>query len=277
MGNGSSLDANYQVQHKIGLHVENTGFHRFSITAPEEGTFGQVRRCVDLKSHEARAVKTVPKTNAERRKIVLNEIQIMKEVAGKHANILRYIEHFEQSSHFDLVFEWCDRGTLEDSAKNGNLSMNSAASYFAKLLDALAFLKQVGILHRDVKPSNILLTTEQKDASVNCRLGDFGSACKHDAAQPLFEAAGTPGYFAPEELILPKGYGYSFPVDIWGAGVTLYMMLFKGVHPFLSGDYVQSQLVMEADYKVGWMNISSSSAVSLLSWLLLLAHGRGLM
>jgi serine/threonine protein kinase len=268
MGNISSVHGHYQVQENIAYHVEKTGFVRSDIAAPEEGTFGQVRRCVDLKTHEARAVKTIPKTTSERRRLVLNEIEMLKAVSGKQENVVRYVEYFEQRSHFDIIFEWCDSGTLEKLAKSGSVSMKSAAFYFVQLLDALGFLKKSGVLHRDIKPSNVLLASGLGEHYA-CKLSDFGCACKHEASKKIQEPHGTPAYVAPEVLILPKGDGYSFPADMWGAGIILYVMLFKGHHPFQNGADVDPQLARTSSYQLGWMNVWSPGAASLITWLLL--------
>ncbi|CAI5463183.1 unnamed protein product [Closterium sp. Yama58-4] len=95
-----------------------------------------------------------------------------------------------------------------------------------QVLSVLAHCHQHGIVHRDIKPENILLKTQQSLS--DCRVIDFGiAAIVKPGAKPLTEFMGSPYYVAPEVV---EG-SYSFPADIWSAGVVLYVML-AGVPPF---------------------------------------------
>jgi len=161
----------------------------------------------------------------------------------------------------NLIFEYCAKGSLGDLMElNKPPSEGVAASYLSQLLSALAFLEDLEILHRDVKPDNLLLKDE-----LTLKLADFGSGCF--CTQPLRHAEGTPSFWAPEQHLLPRGKGYSFPVDTWATGVTMYMLLFNGRHPFEDKGAISRQLIFRGQIDVGWL--TSSGASDLLRWLLM--------
>lgn len=138
---------------------------------------------------------------------------------------------------------------------------SEAATMISDLLNALNYLHRLNIVHRDVKLENLLVFYE----TINCqkmsrdisndlhsynfnnqlrqyrrrvKLADFGLAVEIKNNEKLFTVCGTPTYVAPEILL---EVGYSFPVDIWAAGVILFILL-SGLPPFLSDENDQAQL-----------------------------------
>jgi serine/threonine protein kinase len=112
----------------------------------------------------------------------------------------------------------------------GAMREDTAASFTAHALSGLAFLHAHGVMHRDVKPANLLVTV-----CGTVKLGDFGSACVLDREGGRARGiAGTPNYMAPEMLRIvnpaegPLGCGdgsYDCKVDVWSLGMTLVEML----------------------------------------------------
>merc|ERR1712196_76301 len=100
-----------------------------------------------------------------------------------------------------------------------------ARSTILLLLDALAHIHDHKIAHRDLKPENLLLKSKRNDTEL--KIADFGFAVVTDGDN-LNQMCGTPGYVAPE-ILLGKNYGMA--VDIWAAGVILYILL-GGYPPF---------------------------------------------
>lgn len=250
----STVEGRYDIQYK------RFGRER----AAGSGATAEVRPCTDMLTHELRAVKSIDKTDWSTRGHVLEEIKMLKAVSGKHPHIINFLEYYEEWSTMNLIFEYCPCGTLEEAIQGESLKVageNGSAPVAHQLLDALAFLRESSILHRDVKPANILL---MKDGAT-LKLSDFGVACY--CAEPLTSCEGTPAFFPPEVLQLPRGKGYSFPMDAWAAGVTLYMLLFQGKHPFLDGGSISKDMLRRGDFDVGWL--TSHYAQDMLEWLLM--------
>ena len=102
------------------------------------------------------------------------------------------------------------------SGANALISETSAKYWISELLDVLSYLHEKGIMHRDVKPENLLIT-----ASGHVKLCDFGFA-KHIGFGRTYTNCGSPEYVAPE-IILNKGHG--LPADSWSFGVTMYEII----------------------------------------------------
>ena len=131
-----------------------------------------------------------------------------------------------------LVVEFLAGGTLEDRLRDGPLAPVQAASVVARLADALAALHEKGVLHGDVKPSNIGFTAEGSP-----KLLDFGLAHAVDDAATV---GGTLPYLSPEVL---AGRPAEEADDVWSLCVVLYEMV-SGRHPFAGGaiEEVQSRI-----------------------------------
>jgi calcium-dependent protein kinase len=103
-----------------------------------------------------------------------------------------------------------------------------AAWIVKRMLRAIAFLHQNGIVHRDVKPENFLYESRHEEAEL--KLVDFGLSCKYKTEthhKVLHSIVGTPYYVAPE--VLKSQYGPQ--CDVWSVGVIMYLLL-CGQYPF---------------------------------------------
>ncbi|GFR43980.1 hypothetical protein Agub_g5124, partial [Astrephomene gubernaculifera] len=146
-----------------------------------------------------------------------------------------------------IVMEWAEGGDLGSllqtlSARRGPcmdpsrerllMSEASARFYVACLLEALTFLHTRGLLHRDVKPANLLISSDGR-----AKLGDLGMVCHLDKEGCAAGRAGTPNYMAPEVWAYgsgPKYQSYGVTVDLWSVGVVLHELLtghLPGAHP----------------------------------------------
>jgi serine/threonine protein kinase len=138
-----------------------------------------------------------------------------------HPNIVPVFEADVQDLHPYLVFEYVPGQTLTDLlAKQGAMPAVEAADLMSDVLDALAVAHAAGVIHRDVKPSNILV-----DDSGRARIMDFGIAAPvQDASRKDGKQApaGTPGYMAPE---VAQGGAVTAAVDVFSAGMVLAEML----------------------------------------------------
>jgi serine/threonine protein kinase/Tfp pilus assembly protein PilF len=145
----------------------------------------------------------------------------------------------EGSCYFSMKF--VDGGQLDEVAKRQPISPRNAAELIAKLARTVHYAHEHGILHRDIKPGNILLDTKGEP-----HLTDFGLARlleKKSTVTNTMDVLGTPSYMAPEQARGDQGAAVSSPprdggltraVDVYGLGAVLYQLL-TGQPPFAGG------------------------------------------
>ncbi|XP_052179880.1 phosphoenolpyruvate carboxylase kinase 1 [Diospyros lotus] len=207
-----SLKNDYQVSEEIG-----------------RGRFGAVFRCTSTASAHSFACKSIDKRHLSDpvdRQCLDREPKILHLLSG-HPNILRLHAVFDDPNFLHIVTDLCDSDDLYARLTAArSFSEPAAFALFQPLISALAHCHRVGVAHRDIKPDNILF-----DSGGKLKLADFGSAewffCAGER-RPMRGIVGTPYYVAPEVL---AGRDYSEKVDVWSAGVILYILL-AGVPPF---------------------------------------------
>ncbi|XP_078433000.1 phosphoenolpyruvate carboxylase-related kinase 2 [Wolffia australiana] len=212
-----------------------------------QGKFGSVRLCINRATGDEFACKTLPKNGEE---TVHREVEIMQHLSG-HPGVVTLMKVYDDSDSVHLIMELCSGGRLLDHiAREEMHSEQKAAQLMKELVLVIKYCHDMGVIHRDVKPENILLT-----ASGRMKLADFGLAVRVTKGQKLSGVVGSPAYVAPEVL---SGH-YSAEVDIWGAGVLLHLLL-VGALPFL-GDSLESIFqaikTSELDFSSGrWGSVS---------------------
>src|SRR5262249_23218362 len=146
----------------------------------------------------------------------------------RHERCVRAYDVGHDSSHVYIAYEYVPGRTLREALRTGTLSDEDAVEVAAQLLDALAHAHRTGIVHRDVKPSNVLVEDREGDLAV--RPLDFGLA-QFDGADTLTAVGDVPGtlaYIAPERL---EGGEATPQSDVWSVGVLLWEIL-SDRHPF---------------------------------------------
>lgn len=127
--------------------------------------------------------------------------------------------------------------------KRRTLKEEVAKSLFKQLVTALSYCHQKGIVHRDIKLDNLLLTIDGQ-----VKICDFGVSKQTKPGEVMTERCGTPAYIAPE-VLQEKGYS-GCKSDLWSAGVVLYAMLYGSV-PFKANNMAELQDQIRAgDYKL---------------------------
>eukprot|EP00929_Paragymnodinium_shiwhaense_P020312 TRINITY_DN13585_c1_g4_i1.p1 TRINITY_DN13585_c1_g4~~TRINITY_DN13585_c1_g4_i1.p1 ORF type:complete len:643 (-),score=136.71 TRINITY_DN13585_c1_g4_i1:109-2037(-) len=191
------------------------------------GRYGQVRKCRNLQTGQIRAVKTMSKAEASSSRLrMLQEIEVMK--ALEHPNITRLFETFEDEQNLHLVMELCSGGELFDRIlQTGHFTEKETKLVMRQLLGALAYMHDGSILHRDVKPENILLTEGLDWHAAIIKLADFGVARRLQPGCVATTRVGTPHYIAPQ--VIARCYNQA--CDVWSAGVLMYVLL-CGYPPF---------------------------------------------
>ncbi|XP_072582505.1 serine/threonine-protein kinase DCLK3 [Vulpes vulpes] len=200
-----------------------------------DGNFAVVRQCRHRQTRQAYAMKIIDKAKLRGKEdMVDSEILITRSLS--HPNIVQLHEVYETEGEVYLILEYVRGGDLFDAiTESVRFAEREAALLLLDLCRALAHLHDQGIVHRDLKPEN-LLVQRNEDKSTTLKLADFGLA-KH-VVRPIFTVCGTPTYVAPE-ILSEKGYGLE--VDMWAAGVILYILL-CGFPPFRSPERDQDEL-----------------------------------
>lgn len=145
--------------------------------------------------------------------------------ALRHEHILPALDYGRYKSWLYLVTPYIEQGTLDERLTAGPLAYDEASEILRQLADALQFAHEHGVIHCDIKPSNVLLAE-----GMHSYLADFGLVKSEDADQNLTRSrllVGAPAYMAPEMvdgLVTPAS-------DIYSLGVLLYQML-TGQLPF---------------------------------------------
>ena len=145
----------------------------------------------------------------------------------RHERCVRAYDVGHDTGHVYIAYEYIPGRTVREALRADAVSDLDAVEIAAQVLDALAHAHRTGIVHRDVKPSNILLEHGEK---VSVRLLDFGLA-QFDGADTLTAVGDVPGtlaYIAPERL---AGDDAAPASDVWAVGVLLWESL-AGQHPF---------------------------------------------
>ena len=145
----------------------------------------------------------------------------------RHERCLRAYGFGSDSGHVYIAYEYVGGRTLRDAMRGGELRDGQAVEAAAQILDGLAHAHSRGIVHRDVKPSNVLLA---EDDGISVRLLDFGLA-QFDEAETLTAVGDVPGtlaYISPERL---RGEEACSASDVWAVGILLWEAL-AGKHPF---------------------------------------------
>lgn len=200
-----------------------------------DGNFAVVRECVHRKSGQQFALKIIEKEKCRGKEhMIASEVAILRKV--NHPNIVHLYAEFDYTLQLFLVMEYVKGGDLFDSIAAANkFNERDSATLTRHLASALSYLHQRRIVHRDIKPENLLVDIDPAGNRI-LKLGDFGLA--QEVTVPLYMVCGTPIYVAPE-ILAETGYGLK--VDIWAAGVILYIML-CGFPPFVSATNDQEEL-----------------------------------
>jgi serine/threonine protein kinase len=196
-----------------------------------------------------------------------------------HPYVITILDLFETDEEIQLVMEYCRGGELFDAIqkkrnrshamRRGQYSETQAACITSQILRALVDLHALGIVHRDVKPENILLSDDSDDSSIHVKLCDFGmarsllreqNAVGSDGEtspitpnrQRAFSMIGSNYYVAPE---VQYGGAYDTAVDIYSLGVTLYILL-CGFPPVFSEPETDTEVMFPSSY---WKDISDDA------------------
>eukprot|EP00055_Hartaetosiga_balthica_P012326 m.59454 g.59454 ORF g.59454 m.59454 type:complete len:963 (+) comp7910_c1_seq1:120-3008(+) len=181
-----------------------------------------------------------------------------------HPNIVELYKHFEDDSYVYMVLELAEMGSIQQHLSSRRHQQHNpqqwfteyeSRAYFSQVVDAVQYLHENGIVHRDISNTNVLLSSSNQ-----VKLGDFGLAKQiegSDVAEPidghvLQTLCGTPNFISPE-VVGQQSSSQGYPVDMFSLGCLLYFFL-SGKPPFLShgSDAIQATLrkVRELNFSI---------------------------
>ena len=203
-----------------------------------KGAFGKVNISLHTLTGKIVAIKSINKSKRNySRKNILYEIKLMKKLRG-NKNIVRILEKFEDKKYIYIVMENIIGGNLLNAIKKMSKFPENLSKYiFKQIIETLKYIHSKNIVHRDIKPHNILLTLNNE-----IKICDFGVGKEIIKGKLVNETCGTPAYLAPE--LLKGNYFDPYKSDIWSCGIVLYFML-SGFVPFKGdNDYELHQNIL---------------------------------
>ena len=201
------IDSKYEI-----LKLLNTG-----------GMNSAIYLALDKKLNRQWAIKKVRKSSSQTTSMLMAEASIMKNL--DHPMLPRIVGIEEDPKFFYIIMDFVQGENLKTVvASSGPQAQDTVVSWGVKLCDALTYLHGKGIVYRDMKPANIMLSPDG-----NIKLIDFGIAREYkENASEDTTALGTEGYAAPEQY---EGKGQTDArTDVYGMGITLFQLL-TGVNP----------------------------------------------
>ncbi|XP_071756983.2 serine/threonine-protein kinase 36 [Centroberyx gerrardi] len=224
-----------------------------------EGSFGRVYKGRKRFTGQVVALKFIPKVGRSEKELrsLKREIEIMRGL--QHPNIVQLFDSFETETEVVVVTEYAEGELFQILEDDGSLPESQVREIACQLVSALYYLHSHRILHRDMKPQNILLG---KCGVV--KLCDFGFARAMSVSTlVLTSIKGTPLYMSPE-LVEEKPYDHT--ADLWSLGCILYE-LHTGAPPFYTNSIFQLVQLIVRD-PVKWPDTMSQTCMSFLKGLL---------
>jgi tetratricopeptide (TPR) repeat protein len=194
---GDLLDSKYRILLRLGW-----------------GGYGDVYLAEDELLGRQVALKVLRDRDPDRQAGLVGEMRSLDQL--HHPAVVTFYHHFVNEQLLFLVMEFCAGGSLRSRMRKGTAPLPTIMQWGKDLADTLDFVHQHGIVHHDIKPDNILFTSEEV-----LKIGDFGVANSN---------AGTVPYLAPE-MLLGEVDTTDVRVDVYALGITL-LELLRNRNPF---------------------------------------------
>jgi len=184
-----------------------------------EGAYGKVHECINRHTRCTVACKSMDKSKIHRLDHLRHEVYLLSTM--DHPNIIKMVGCYEDAEQVHIITDKYDGGELFDrivknATSDGCLAEQSASCIIESLLRAVDYLHESNVVHRDVKPENIL-SESKREKNAEIRLIDFGLSRRHvDGEAPMSNPVGT-AYFMSPELLKGK---YDRSADIWSIGIV---------------------------------------------------------
>ncbi|KAL5972235.1 Cyclin-dependent-like kinase 5 [Taenia solium] len=201
-----------------------------------EGTYGKVYKAKNRETHEVVALKRVRLEDDDEGipSSAFREICLLKEL--KHRNIVRLYDVLISESRLTIVFEHCDQDLKKYfDACNGEIDPATVKLFMYQLLRGLQFCHANHVLHRDLKPQNLLINSNGE-----LKLADFGLARAYGIPVRQYSAEVVTLWYRPPDVLFGAKI-YTTSIDMWSAG-CIFAELSNAGRPLFPGFDVDDQL-----------------------------------
>jgi serine/threonine protein kinase len=197
-----------------------------------QGGMGQVFRAEHTRMGRTVAVKVLPKSKSTPEAIASFTREIRAQAALDHENLVRALDAGHDGNVYFLVCEYVPGADLRHYLRDrGPLGMAEAATIISQAAEGLEHAHKNGMIHRDVKPANLLVTPDGQTKVSD--LGLVGSLNNAESDPRAGKVVGTADYLSPEQIISPRSI--TAACDIYSLGCTLYYAV-TGKVPFPGGN-----------------------------------------
>ncbi|XP_007494607.1 serine/threonine-protein kinase 17B [Monodelphis domestica] len=227
----------------IQTPIKTENFNNFYMLTSKElgrGKFAVVRQCISKSTDQEYAAKFLKKRRRGQdcRSEILHEIAVL-ELTASSSRVINLHEVYETSNEIILVLEYAAGGEIFNLCLPDLVEMvseNDIIRLIRQILEGISYLHQNNIVHLDLKPQNILLSSISPLGDI--KIVDFGMSRKIGNACELREIMGTPEYLAPEVLNYDP---ITTATDMWNVGIIAYMLLMH-TSPFVGEDNQETYL-----------------------------------
>lgn len=196
------------------------------------GGMGRVLKGIDPFGRQVAIKEILPEfvNNAEYRKRIDSEIKVMQ--ALNDPNVVKVYRNFERDGRLYIVMELVDGINLEQYVmEKGVFTLDEAAKFMHKLLGTMQYVHKKKIIHRDIKPGNVMIRSNGEICVLDFGIAKDNSTEKDDDERTqIGTVLGTDGYMSPEQA---NGYGVDRRTDIYSLGCVMFYIL-TGRHAYMT-------------------------------------------